>query len=119
MIEIGNERNNVEVRTEWACMTHTPVATSIDHRTSGWYVLGAWSPPGVHSNIKPYVLLDRLDVDKGETYLENAPDVSAWAAGVRWDVSRHVALKTDYRSERLGDDERSGAVRIQLALSFQ
>lgn len=112
------DRGPIEVRAEWAQMTHSPESGPIDYKTSGWYILGAWRLPGKGASLKPYVLLDRLDADQRQAFLEDVADVSAWAAGIRWDTSQHVALKGDYRSDRRAGGGRDGAARVQLALSF-
>ena len=108
----------VEFRGEWSRMNHLPDAGGGSYRTTGWYALLSDRLPGRWSEIRPYLLVERLDPAKDEAFLEGAPEEKAWAAGVRWDVEQWLAIKADYRSQEVGDLPREGLVRIQLAASF-
>lgn len=111
-------RGDIEMRAEWSRMNHTDVGTSVTYHTTGWYVLAAYRLAERLGRIKPYLLVEKLDVDEHEAFLEGAPDEDAWALGLRWDANRWVALKADYWSRRLAGADRDGVVRAQLAVSF-
>jgi hypothetical protein len=111
-------RGDVELRSEWSRMSHTVIATNQHFATTGWYALAAYRLPEQFVRIKPYLLVEGLDVPEGEAFLETAVSEHNWAAGVRWDANRYVAIKADFKSRHLEGSERAGAVRVQLALNF-
>jgi phosphate-selective porin len=86
--------------------------------TTGSYALVSWRLGGAFQALRPYFLLDRLDVANDEPYLSDVPDQRAWSAGVRWDVSRHFVLKTDYQEQRSNAPEEVRRVRLQIAVGF-
>jgi len=61
---------------------------------------------------------DRLDVSAGESYLRDVRDQDAWAAGVRWDAARRLAIKTDRRSQLTAAGKRERTIRAQIAFWF-
>ena len=111
-------RGDAEIRAEWSRLRHEAVDSDVVYRSTGWYVLGAYRLSPELGRIKPYLLIENVDVAEGEPFFEGVPDEAAWAAGIRWDASRWVALKGDYRSRKLGSADREGAVRLQLAVNF-
>ncbi len=110
-------RGNVELRGEWSRLGHESVDSGITYKTTGWYVLAAYRLSGL-GGVKPYLLIEELDVAGDEAFFEGAQDEKAWALGLRWDANRWAALKGDYRSRRLEGGEREGAIRFQLAVNF-
>jgi hypothetical protein len=107
-------RGGLELRSEWAEMHHRRIADDRRFITRGWYALASARPRGRWKVLRPYLLFDHLEVAPGESYLNELHDQRAWAAGVRWDVERRLAVKTDLRRQRAGERE----LRIQLAFSF-
>lgn len=104
-----------EVRTEYGQMDHTPVDGGARMRTTGWYVLGAFSVVG---NVKPYVLVDDMNVPEEEPFLAGVPDRNERIFGIRWDPDPRAALKAEVASLRTGSEERRTVVRAQIAVSF-
>ena len=111
-------RGPLDVRGEWSRMEHKDESDAITYRTTGWYALGAYRLPIQGAQIKPYVLIEGLDAPAGESFLMYPADEQAWSAGLRWDVSRWVALKAAYRSTKIGNLDRDEEVRAQLAVNF-
>ncbi len=111
-------RGAVELRAEWSLLQHTPDASSTSFNSRGWYALASYRLPEPLASLRPYVLLEGLNAAEGEAYLDGVPDEKAVAAGIRFDVNRWVALKGDYRSQKVGDAAREGVVRFQLAANF-
>lgn len=111
-------RGDVELRGEWSRMQHTGDQSGTEYDTTGWYALFVYRLPPNLGGLKPYLMVEGLNVPEGEVFLEGAQDEDAWAAGARWDVNRWVALKADYRSRRLQHTDRFGTVRVQLAVNF-
>lgn len=107
-----------EVRGEWARMSHRISSIPNPYRTSGYYVLVSRRLAGRAERLRPYFLLDRLTIARGETYLADATDENAWAAGVRFDVTQRFTLKGEYRSQRSINGDRETVAGIQLGFSF-
>lgn len=110
--------HNAEVRGEWSRIQHTGTAMQ-KADTSGWYLMLATRLSGKYEHVKPYVMLDRQNIAAQDTYFSGIPDVQAWVAGARFDIDQWVALKADYRSDKLPAGGRDGSVRFQLAFSFR
>ena len=109
-------RGGVELRSEWATMRHRRAGAVF--RTTGWYALGSMRLYGRWQVLRPYVLIDHLDVAPGERYLSDVKNQSAWAAGVRWDVGKRLALKSELTSRLRADGARDHVIRAQVAFSF-
>ena len=112
--------SGTEVRGEWARMTHVGTSSGTRYVTTGYYVLVSKRLLGRFQRVRPYFLLDHLNVAEGEHYLEQVKPENAWAAGVRYDVSRHFSLKGEYRSQRAfaPDHGREELLGLQIGLSF-
>lgn len=111
-------RGPLDVRGEWSQMEHKDEANAITYRTTGWYAMGALRLPLKGPQVKAYVLVEGLDAPANESFLMGPADEQAWAAGLRWDVSRSVALKGAYRSTKVEGFDRDGEARAQLAVNF-
>lgn len=108
----------LEVRGEYARMRHRTEQTAVTYRSSGWYLLVSHTLPGSAEKFRPYILLDNINPALDEAYLNGAPREKAWVAGVRFDAETFVALKLDYRMQKVADTKREGVVRAQVAFSF-
>lgn len=106
-----------ELRSEFGYMNMDPDIGS-DFESTGWYVMASRHLPGGLENLRPYVMVERLDVAEGLDYLSDVDDQSAWMAGLRFDLNSAIALKGDYRSQRIGGGERDDLIRFQLAFSL-
>lgn len=107
-----------EVRGEWARMIHRLSATTKPYRTTGYYLLLSRRLAGRAERFRPYFLLDRLAIARGEAYLAEARNENAWAAGIRWDESQRLSLKGEYRTQRAVNGDRETVVGLQLGFSF-
>jgi hypothetical protein len=108
----------LELRGEWGLMRHEPAGSNERFETTGWYLLASRSLGGRLERVRPYILLDRLRVPEGFDFFQRVSDRSAWVAGVRWDADAAVAVKADFRSQRVGTGNRDGLVRVQIAFSL-
>jgi hypothetical protein len=99
-------------------MAHAQVGGPAEYVTRGWYVLGSWRPRGRWKPLRPYLLIDHLHVARGEQYLSDVHDENAWSAGVRWDVSSKLAVKSEFRSQLMPAPHRAHFIRIELAFAF-
>ena len=111
-------RGPLDLRGEWSRMEHQDEANSVTYRTTGWYALGAYRLPLPGPQLKLYVLVEGIDAPGTESFLMYPSDEQAWSAGLRWDVSRWVALKGAYRSTKIEGLDRDDEVRAQLAVNF-
>ena len=111
-------RGDFELRSEWSRMNHTAISTGEEYATTGWYALVAYRLSDRFARIKPFLLIEGLNVAEREEFLEGTPDEDNWAVGLRWDANRWVAFKADFRSRHLEGSERFGSVRTQIALNF-
>ncbi len=111
-------RGGIELRGEWARMAHTPINGPQEYVTRGWYVLGSWRLPGRWKPFRPYFLLDHLHVAPGEQYLSDVHNQNAWSAGVRWDFKSWLAVKGDFRTQKLAAPNHEGLFRAEVSLSF-
>jgi len=110
--------NGTEVRTEWARMNHRGTRTAVLYRTNGYYVLISKRLPGSLERARPYLLVDRLRMPHGETYLGEAEGENAWAAGLRYDLSKRWTVKGEVRSQRARDGDREKLLGMQVGLAF-
>lgn len=109
-------RGPLEVRAEWSRMDHR--LSGVDHVTTGWYALVSYRLPGGLRALRPYVLVDQLDVANEEPYLSDILDQRSWSAGVRWDVAAHLVLKGDFQSQRARESQEERRIRLQVAVAF-
>jgi hypothetical protein len=110
--------NGTEVRAEWARMTHRGTRTGIKHETTGYYALASKRLSGRFERARPYILIDRLRLAEGETYFGEATDENAWAAGLRYDVTKRWTVKGEVRSQRGLHDDREKVLGLQIGLAF-
>jgi hypothetical protein len=110
--------NGTEVRVEWARMSHRLTDQPVRYRSNGYYVLFSKRLSGRLERFRPYLLLDRLNVANQETYLADATDENAWAAGVRCDITKRFTIKGEYRSQRAINGDRETVAGLQLGFSF-
>jgi hypothetical protein len=108
----------IEFRAEWSRMEHRPRAGGRTHVTKGWYALLSLRLPRTLQQLRPYLLIDQLDVANDEPYLADVSDQRAWSAGVRWDLTRHVVMKVDFQSQRARAPESERRIRAQIAVGF-
>lgn len=108
-------RGPLEIRAEWSRMNHR---LDGNHVTTGWYALASYRLPGDLHALRPYVLVDQVDVANEEPYLSDVPDQRSWAAGVRWDASAHFVVKLDFQSQRSRESAEERRLRMQVAVAF-
>jgi len=107
-----------EIRAEWARMTHQRTRDPRTFRNTGYYILVSKRLGGIAARARPYVLIDHLDLDPADPYLQEATNEKAWAGGVRYDFTDWFSAKGEVRSERALDGSRRGIVALQVGVSF-
>ena len=117
---LARNRETPEFILEYARITHDPrnFIGPITHSESGYFLLGYRMPGPLHA-LKPYVRLDRTRVPAADSVF--APlqlNYSGRTAGVRFDLATPMALKLEYRSERLESGPPLGTIAVQLSFTF-
>jgi hypothetical protein len=117
-LSLNYAEQGTEIRAEWARMTHEVINSVLVYRSTGYYLLLSKRLSGRAERARPYILVDRLQLAPGEIALENVPSESAWATGVRYDFTRHLSVKGEYRSQRAPHGDRENLLGMQVGLSF-
>jgi hypothetical protein len=110
--------SGTEIRAEWARMSHHSTRQPTTYLTTGYYVLFSKRLTGSAERARPYIMVDHLAVARGEQYLQESTNESAWAAGVRYDLTPRFSIKGEYRSQRAPDGDREMLLGVQFGLSF-
>lgn len=110
--------HGTEIRAELARLNQTPSHTDRTFRNQGWYVLISKRLTGSAERARPYLLLDHLNVDPADVFLQDAKNENAWAAGVRYDFTQRFTAKGEFRSQRAPDGGRRSIFGMQLGFSF-
>lgn len=111
-------RGGLELRSEWAEMIHRPLSGGQQFISRGWYVLASFRAHGRLQSLRPYFILDRLNVAPGEEYLDGVFDQRAWALGIRWDARSWLALKADAGNHLTPDGVRERLIRAAVTFAF-
>lgn len=111
------ERGLVEAAAEYVRIAHEDDAGR--HTSDGYYVQLAFRLPERFLALKPYLRVERLDLDEDDPLFSSVlAGERAVAAGVRYDFLREGALKAELRSDRAaGAPDRT--VSLHLAASFR
>jgi hypothetical protein len=117
-LSLGYVHSGAEVRAEWARMIHTSSRTERRFRSTGYYLLFSQRLSGRASRLRPYLLVDHLNLAPGEELLRDSTNENAWATGLRWDVTSRFTVKGELRSQRGPSGEREGVAGLQLGFSF-
>jgi len=117
---VAGNRETPEYIVEYARITHDPRNFSgpITHSESGYLLLGYRLPGRLHA-LKPYIRLDRTRVPHSDSVF--APlqlNYSGRTAGLRFDLTAPMALKLEYRSERVEGGPPLGTIAAQLSFTF-
>lgn len=110
--------HGTEIRAEWARMEHQLTSGHQTFRHQGYYVLVSKRLSGLADHARPYFLLDRLNIDAADPYLQEATSENAWAGGVRYDFTDRFSAKGEFRSQQALDGSRRAIFGLQLGVSF-
>ena len=70
-------------------------------------------------DLTPYARYEKMDIDDGDVVFTGVlDDYEAIVAGVRYDFDDLVALKAEYRNERVGGGERMDAYFVQASFAI-
>lgn len=111
------ERETPEVIVEYLHSEHDAVAGQASGGMDAYYAQFAYRLNGRRQAFKPYVRVERTEIDAGDPLLSLLnQDYKGAIAGVRYDFASAAALKFEYRSEEFGNLGRDTSFRIQLSL---
>ena len=110
-------KESPEFLFEYLHSTHELSANStIEGDTDAWYAQFAWRLKGKNRPWKPYLRIEKTDVDDTDPLLgDQMLDYEAGIAGVRWDFTAFAALKAEYRSEEFNNAGRENNFRLQVS----
>lgn len=106
-----------EIIVEYLHSNHEQVNdSSIEGDVDAWYAQFAYRLGGDRSAWKPYVRIERNDIDDTDPLLfDQGLDYEGGILGVRWDFNPYAALKVEYRNEEFANLGRENNFRLQLA----
>lgn len=110
-------KESPEVLVEYLWSNHEFSAnSSVEGDVQAWYAQFAYRLKGKNRAWKPYVRVERTDVDDTDPLLgDQLLDYDAGIVGVRWDFTTFAALKAEYRSEEFNNAGRENNFRLQVS----
>ena len=110
-------RESPEVIIEYIHSSHELLANSSESGdVDAWYAQFAYRLKDDLSQWKPYVRLEKTDVDSTDPLLfDQGLDYEASVLGVRWDFNPYAALKAEYRNEEFDNAGRENNFRLQVS----
>jgi hypothetical protein len=111
-------KESPEVLVEFLREKHELAAdSSVNGDTTAWYAQFAYRLGGAYRDWKPYLRIERTDVDDSDPLLgELGLDYRGGILGVRWDFNQYAALKAEYRNEEFNHMGRENNFRLQVAV---
>ena len=101
------ERGSLDLMAEYIDVTHEPVSGGSSIGSSAYYVHAGWRLPGAWRAVTPYARWEEMEVPAVDPVFGGIlPDYQAVVAGVRYDLDAPVALKAEYRREKIQDIDR-------------
>lgn len=110
-------RESPEVIIEYIHSSHELLSdSSVSGDVDAWYAQFAYRLKDDLSQWKPYVRLEKTDVDSTDPLLfDQGLDYEASVLGVRWDFNPYAALKAEYRNEEFDNAGRENNFRLQVS----
>jgi hypothetical protein len=110
-------RETPEFIAEYLHSTHEATAdSSMSGDTNAWYAQFAYRLDGKLHSWKPYVRIERNEVDDSDPLLgDQGLNYEGGIVGVRWDFNPYAALKAEYRNEEFDNMGRENNFRLQVS----
>lgn len=124
---------NPEVIAEYARIDHAGLDGADDGVNEAWYGQLGWRLGWLQERLKPYARYESIEIDESDpiygamtvanpkhvtTTDYQIHDTEIFTAGLRIDVALLVALKGEYRRQRMEDGDWFDSYHAQLALTF-
>ncbi len=112
-------RETPELIAEYVWVRHRPVGGGALRRSRAYYVQAAYRLSVFAARLKPYVRYEDMHVAADDPVYVDVPSRRTGLGGVRFEASELVAVKAEYRRQRI-DGHRSdvNGVHAQLSFSF-
>jgi hypothetical protein len=112
-------REDPEVIAEIAHARHRDVNGLVSAGNLAYYVQAAYRLPPPAAAFKPYYRFEHIDIDRRDPVFSTIPNLDGSTAGVRFDISTYVAIKTEVRSKRRSDAKpRTNGWFLQISYTF-
>jgi hypothetical protein len=112
------EKENPEVLVEFANVTHRPAGSRNSFHSQAGYLQVAYRVPSLEQKLKPYFRYEHARISRADPVFRKVNGLSAFTAGIRYDVSSFSALKFEYQSvDRPGVPRSNGGV-AQTSFTF-
>jgi hypothetical protein len=112
-------RETPEIIAEYARVRHRDIATDVGYVSWAYYAQGAWRLPFGGARWKPYTRWEEMRVAEGDVVFASLQDRRTFIAGMRFDASDLVAVKSEYRRQRgAGGENWINGGFAQVAFSF-
>ncbi len=111
------DRDGPEILAEWAHVTHDPATgTGGFPGSNAYYVQVGYQSPGSFDSVKPYARVEQVVVPTGAyVFAPLALNYDGVVVGIRYDPSRLLALRLEYRYERFEAQASSNSVYAQAS----
>jgi hypothetical protein len=101
------QKEEPELIAEFAAVRHRENGVDTATWSQAFYLQAAWRLPPLDRAFKPYYRFEYTDVDDADEVFAAVSNLNMSIAGVRYDLSPHAAMKTEYRTWTRGE----GSVR--------
>jgi len=92
------------------------VDSSVSGNVDAWYAQFAYRLKGKHDQWKPYLRLEKQEIDDTDPLLGGEGlNQEAGILGLRWDFNPYAALKAEYRNEEFNNGGRENNFRLQIS----
>jgi hypothetical protein len=110
-------KESPEIIIEYLHSEHEEVIdSSVSGDVDAWYAQFAYRLKGKHDQWKPYVRLEKQEIDATDPLLgSEGLNQEAGILGVRWDFNPYAALKAEYRNEEFDNGGRENNFRVQVS----
>jgi hypothetical protein len=107
-----------ELIAEYARIEREGVVSSQKFDSYAYYGQVAYRLPQWGARLKPYARYEVIDVASGEPVFTTQTDQKVSIVGLRIDVAALVAVKVEYRHQRLDTDPYVDAIFSQVSFVF-
>jgi hypothetical protein len=112
-------REDPEVIAEIAHVRHRDVNGLVSAGNLAYYVQAAYRLPPPAIAFKPYYRFEHIDIDRRDPVFSTIPNLDGSTAGIRFDISTYVAIKTEVRSKRRNEQQpRTNGWFLQISYTF-
>ena len=111
-------RETPEFIAEYAKVKHHEMATGNDYDSDAWYVQLAYRLPIFDQKVKPYVRYEKIDTPAGDLVYADVKDFEMSLGGIRYDFTDTLAVKLEYRRQKIANDKPVKSLWAQICYAF-